>query len=71
MTIGDALKQFRKEYGLTQQQVADAINIHKQAWQRYESGRVMPSAEVIIKIADSYNVSLDYLVGRTDDPTRH
>lgn len=68
MTLADSLKRFRQESGITQQQVADALNIHKQAWQRYESGKVVPAVTLIIHLADFFNVSIDYLVGRTDNP---
>lgn len=68
MTIADSFKRFRHERGITQKQVADALNIHKQAWQRYESGKIIPAATLIINLADSFNVSTDYLLGRTDVP---
>lgn len=67
MTIAEALKRFRKEFKITQQQTADAINVLKPSYQRYEYGTI-PTATVLIKIADAFNVSIDYLVGRTDDP---
>lgn len=59
------------ERHFTQRQVADGIGIAEQAYQRYEYGRTVPSALVLIALADFFNVSLDYLVGRSDDPTRH
>lgn len=68
MSIGEGLKRFRNEFSLNQRQVASAINIHWQAYQRYEYGTNIPSAAVLIKLADAYNVSLDYLVGRSDNP---
>lgn len=68
MTLGESLKRFRKERGLTQQQVAEALDLHKQAWQRYESGKVVPAATVIINLADTFNVSADYLLGLSDSP---
>ena len=70
MTIGESLKRFRKDFGITQQQVADSINILKPSYQRYEYGTNVPTAKVLIKIADAYNVSIDYLVGLSDNPTR-
>ncbi len=70
MSVGEGLKRFRKTYGVTQQQVADAIKVLKPAYQRYEYGTNIPTATVLIKIADAYNVSLDYLVGRSDNPQR-
>lgn len=68
MTIGDSFKRFRKSRGLTQQQVANALNMYKSAYQRYEQDKVVPAATVIITLADIYNVSTDYLLGRTDNP---
>ena len=65
------LKKVRLEHNYTQRQVADGIGIAEQAYQRYEYGRTVPSALVLIALADFFNVSLDYLVGRSDDPTRH
>ena len=64
-------KKIRTEKGLTQKQVADGINIAEQAYQRYEYGRTVPSALILIALADYLDVSLDYIVGRSDDPARH
>ena len=69
MTIGDSFIRFRKERGLTQQQVANALKMYKSAYQRYEQGKVVPTATVIINLADGFNVSTDYLLGRTDNPS--
>lgn len=55
---------------LTQKQVADGAGILEQAYQRYEYGKTVPSALVLIALADFFDVSLDYLVGRSDDPAR-
>ena len=69
MTYSEALKRFRNEYNLTQQEVANAVGILKQVYQRYEYGRD-PAISVLCKIANVYNVSIDYLVGRSDNPAR-
>lgn len=63
-------KKIRTEKGLTQKQVADGIGITEQAYQRYEYGKTVPSALVLISLADFFDISLDYLVGRSDDPAR-
>ena len=63
-------KKVRLEKGLTQKQVAAALGITEQAYQRYEYGKTVPSALVLIALADYFDVSLDYLVGRSDDPER-
>ena len=67
MTIAESLKRFRKDYGLTQQQVADALGIKPQSYRVYEVN-VKPSAEIIKRIADAFDVSTDYLLGRMDTP---
>ena len=67
MTIAESLKRFRKTFNLNQKDVADVLGIKQQSYQVYES-KTKPSAEVIIKIADAYDVSTDYLLGRSDEP---
>jgi transcriptional regulator with XRE-family HTH domain len=51
--------------------VAKAIGISVMAYYRYEVGQREPGASVLIALADFFDVSLDYLVGRSDDPKRH
>lgn len=63
-------KKIRIERNLTQKQVADGIGVAEQAYQRYEYGRTVPSALVLLALAGYFDVSLDYLVGRSDDPQR-
>lgn len=67
MTFSEALRRFRKDNGLTQKQVAEAIGIREAVYQRYEQNKASPSVNVVMKIADVFNVPLDYLVGRDDD----
>lgn len=69
--LSDALKRTRLEKHATQKQVAVGIGATEQAYQRYEYGKTVPSALVLIAMADFFDVSLDYLVGRSDDPARH
>lgn len=66
MLLSLALRRFRKEFNLTQKQVADAGNVSVRAYQTYEANERFPNVENIIAIADYYGISLDYLVGRTD-----
>lgn len=68
-TIAAGLRRARTAQGRTQLQVAEAVGMRYQAYQRYERGTVSPSGEILIALADFYGVSLDYLVGRSDDPT--
>ena len=60
------LKQCRKERGLSQINVAVACGISERAYQNYEILRREPKLEILVRIADYFGVSLDYLVGRTD-----
>ena len=60
------LNVLRQEKGISQQQLADVILVSQQSINKYENHNVEPDIETLIKIADFFNVSLDYLVGRTD-----
>ncbi len=71
MNLSDSLKRFRKYANITQKQAAQGANVSERNYQAYEYGKVIPSATVLIALADSFDVSLDYLVGRSDDPERH
>lgn len=64
--LAERLKQCRKERGLSQRQVAIFCDITEKTYQNYERMTREPKLEILIKIADYYNVSLDYLVGRTN-----
>lgn len=60
------LQECRKSLQLTQQQVAIYCDITEKAYQNYELMRREPKLEILVRIADFYKVSLDYLTGRTD-----
>lgn len=58
----------REDNDLSQKAVAEYLGIHPNVYRRYEKGnRDFPLA-VVIKLADFYHVSVDYLLGRSDDP---
>jgi len=67
-TLSQRLKSCRKAAGLTQWEVAVYCDITEKAYQNYELMTREPRLEILVKIADKFNVSLDYLAGRTDDP---
>lgn len=58
------LKKLRTEFKISQQQLANAIGVSQQSINKYENQDVEPDIAVIIKIADYFSVSIDYLVGR-------
>lgn len=62
MTIPGKLAQIRKEKGLSQQALADAIGLHVNQIKRYESGSSQPSLETLKKISKALRVSIDSLV---------
>lgn len=64
--LAQRLKQCRKDAGLTQQQVAIYCDITETAYQNYERMTREPRLEILVRIAELFHVSLDYLVGRTD-----
>ncbi len=64
--LSKRLKECRKEKGYTQGQVAIYCDITEKTYQNYELMTREPKIEILIKIADLFNVSIDYLVGRTD-----
>ena len=64
--LAQRLRQWRREKGFTQNQVAIYCDITEKAYQNYELMTREPKLEILIRIADLYNVSLDYLVGRED-----
>ncbi len=64
--LAKRLKQCRAEKGLTQREVAIYCDITEKAYQNYELMTREPKLEVLLKIAEIFEVSLDYLVGRTN-----
>ncbi len=61
------LRNVRKESNLTQKQIAELLNISQQSYSDYENEKTQPDFETLIKIADTLNVSIDFLLGRTDE----
>ncbi|HEY4468697.1 MAG TPA: helix-turn-helix transcriptional regulator [Klebsiella sp.] len=62
MSLPVRLSALRKELGLSQQAMADAIGLHVNSWKKYESGQAMPSLDALKKIATTLHVSTDYLL---------
>lgn len=60
------LAKMRKIYGLTQTQVAEKLGITYQSYQAYERGVALPTLQNFVKLADLFDVSLDFLIGRKE-----
>ena len=60
------IRNLREDADLTQKQVGEAINVPQRTYAYYESGQRMVPPQVLCALADFYNVSVDYILGRTD-----
>ncbi len=61
------IKDLREDCDITQEKISNGLYMHKTTYVRYESGDREPPFEFVIRLADYYNVSLDYIAGRTND----
>lgn len=68
MMIPERLKSLRIQKGVTQKTIAEGIGVAPASLQRFEYGTVKPKLDTVARLADFFNVSIDYLVGRTDNP---
>lgn len=65
--FGDRLRELREEKQLTQEELGKFLNVSRQAISSYESEETEPSINNLIKLANIFNVSLDYLLCRTKE----
>lgn len=65
--IGERLRWLREVNDKSQQVVADFVGVHQTTIGEYERGLCMPGPDVLTRLANYYDVSLDYLMGRTDE----
>ena len=66
MLFSERLRELRQNKGLSQSQLADALNISKSAISMYELGKREPDLETLEGIADFFNVDINYLIGKED-----
>ena len=66
--MNNRLRQLRKSKGYTQIRVQMETGIEQALLSKYENGERIPPTETLVKLADFYRVSLDYLLCRTDNP---
>jgi len=65
--IGDRIKQLRKENKLTQHEFGALFGLYDSTISMYETGKRTPEYGIIVKIADYFNVSIDWLLGRVEN----
>ncbi len=71
MTFGERLKQIRKDRGLTQVGLAEQLDVTKGTVSTWETNSRKPSFETLVELCDMFTVSMDYLIGVSDDATPH
>ena len=62
MNLGEKIQALRKQHGMSQEQLADALNISRQAVSKWETNESQPDIERLIEISGMFNVSTDYLI---------
>lgn len=65
--FSERLKQLRKQRNITQKQLGELLGITERGYQNYEIGKSTPNYETLVAIADFYNISVDFLMGREND----
>jgi transcriptional regulator with XRE-family HTH domain len=65
---GDRLRSLREAQKLTQKDLADRLHISESQIFRYEKDEIEPRADVVVKIAEFFNVTADFLLGMSDEP---
>jgi len=68
MKLAERLKKLREERGFMQKFVADSIGVRSNTLSGYENGTRSPDPETLVKLASFYDVSTDYLLGKSDIP---
>ncbi|KIL73689.1 helix-turn-helix domain-containing protein [Bacillus badius] len=71
MTLGERLRSLREKANLTQKELASRLKVPNQNISNYERDFRQPDYETLQKLADFYDVTTDYLLGRTNTPSPH
>lgn len=65
------IRDLREDNDLKQRQIAELLNCSQQVYSNYELGQRDIPTDILIRLADFYNVSIDYLLGQTSNPKRN
>lgn len=68
-TMGERIKQLRKEIGMTQTALAETLGVTKGTVSTWETNSRVPSFEALVKMSDLFMRSFDYIMGRSDNAT--
>ena len=66
--LGARIKELRKEFGLSQVDLASRLEVTKQTISNWENGNIQPSVDMLVGLANVFNVTTDYLLGLDDVP---
>jgi transcriptional regulator with XRE-family HTH domain len=66
--IGSRIKKCRQDYKLSQEELAQKLNMKRSKVANYEAGRVVPPGSALLEMSEIFNVTTDYLLGSTSDP---
>lgn len=66
--FAERLQKARQRKKMMQKEVAKYLNMTERSYQHYEGGTRRPSYEILVTLADLFDVTTDYLLGRTDEP---
>ena len=67
-SLSERLISLQREHNVLKKDIADAVGLSIMGYYRYEKGERQPTADKIVALADYFNVSTDYLLGRTNNP---
>ena len=67
--FGDRLRQLRRANSLTQERTASLLNVERSTYAKYETNVSMPQQDTLLRLAELFGVSVDYLLGNTATPT--
>lgn len=67
--LGQAIKKLRQERGIKQEDLGLAVGVSKQSVSNWENGNIVPSIDLLIRLADYFGVSTDFLLGRAGRST--
>ena len=68
-TFSEKLLELRRREGLSQEQLADRLGVTRQSVSKWESGAAAPELSKLVALSELFSVSVDYLVGLTDEAT--
>ncbi|WP_277680357.1 helix-turn-helix domain-containing protein [Gracilibacillus dipsosauri] len=68
MKYGERLKKLRNKKGFSQKELTDRLNLNRSTYARYELCQTQPDFDTLDKLANFYDVTVDYLLGRSNDP---